>query len=222
MSSGSAIAIVGMAGRFPGARSVTQFWRNLRAGIESIRTLSEAELRAAGVSSQTLADPSYVRASGFLDDIDKFDASFFGLSPRDASVFDPQHRFFLEVAWEAFEDAGLVPDALPGSAAVFAAQGMSAYLMFNLLRNPQVMESVGEWLVRHTGNDSNFLATRVSYELGLRGPSVSVQTACSSSLVAVHLACQSLLAGECDVALAGGSTIDPRQDRGYHFREGEI
>ena len=222
MGSGAGIAVVGMAGRFPGARTVDEFWRNLRAGVESIRRFSVEELRAVGVSAETIADPSYVRASGFLADIDKFDAGFFGISPRDASVFDPQHRFFLEVAWEAFEDAGHVPDQIPGAVAVFAAQGMASYLMFNLLRNPSVMETVGEWLVRHTGNDSNFLATRASYELGLRGPSVSVQTACSSSLVAVHLACQALLAGECDVALAGGSTIDPRQDRGYFFREGEI
>ena len=219
---GAAIAVIGMAGRFPGAKDVRAFWSNLRHGVESIKFFTDDELLAAGESPENLRDPSYVRAWAQLADIDKFDAAFFGMSPRDAAVFDPQHRFFLEVAWSAFEDAGYVGEQLDGPVAVFAACGMSEYMIKNVLTNAEVAASVGEWLIRHTGNDTNFLATRVSYELDLRGPSMNVQTACSSSLVAIHLACQSLLNGECDLALAGGSTISAEQHKGYLYKEGEI
>jgi acyl transferase domain-containing protein/thioesterase domain-containing protein len=189
--------------------------------VESIHFFSDEELVAAGELPERLRAPSYVKACGRLADIDKFDAFFFGVSPRDAAVFDPQHRFFLECAWEAFEDAGYVAENFPGLVGVFGSSGASEYMMYNLIANRHIMESVGAWLVRHNGNDTNFLATRVSYELNLRGPSVSVQTACSSSLVALHLACQSLLNGECDMALAGGTTIYPEQ-KGYFYKEGEI
>jgi len=216
-----AIAIIGMSGRFPGARNVDAFWKNIREGRESIRVFSEDELLASGVSLDTIRDPAYVKSCGYLDGIDQFDASFFGLSPRDAAVFDPQHRFFLECSWEAFENAGYVGEKIDGRVGVFAASGATEYFTYNLVTNQEVMETVGAWLLRHTANDPNFLATRVSYELNLNGPSMNVQTACSSSLVAVHIACQSLLNGECDVALAGGSTIYPEQT-GYHYRPGEI
>lgn len=219
---GSTVAVIGMAGRFPAARTVDELWHKLRAGADCLRRFSDQELLAAGVSAELLRNPEYVRAQGFLDGIDLFDAGFFGISPRDAAIFDPQHRFFLEVAWEAFEDAGYLADATGGAVGVFAAAGANDYLIGNVLRKPELVASVGEWLLRHTGNDSNFLSTRTSYELNLKGPSLSVQTACSSSLVAVHLACQSLLAGECDLALAGGSAISPRQPAGYLFSEGEI
>ena len=222
MGSDTSIAIIGMAGRFPGAANLGEFWSRLRAGAESIRFFSEEELRRAGVPEELLRDPNYVRASGFLEGVDQFDAAFFGMSPRDAAIFDPQHRLFLECAWTTFEDAGYVPGETQGPVGVFASAGMNDYLTSNLLRNPALVASVGEWLIRHTGNDPNFLATRVSYELNLRGPSLSVQTACSSSLVAVHLACQSLLSGECDLALAGGSSVTSRQLRGYLYSEGEI
>jgi acyl transferase domain-containing protein len=217
-----ALAIVGMAGRFPGAPDIGTFWTMLRDGVEAIRSLSDEELVAAGESPEAMSDPDYVRACGSLADVDKFDAAFFGMSARDAAVFDPQHRLFLECAWETFERAGHVGQRFPGRVAVFASSGASEYLMHNVAANRHIMETVGAWLVRHTGNDPNFLATRVSYELNLDGPSMNVQTACSSSLVAVHMACQSLLAGECDMALAGGATVDPRQGRGYFYRVGEI
>ncbi len=216
------VAIIGMAGRFPGARTTAELWANLRAGVESIRHFTEMELIEAGETPERLADPNYVRSAGCLDDIAGFDARFFGMSPRDAAVFDPQHRLFLECAWEALEDAGYVGDRIGGAVGVFAAAGGPEYLMHNLLANRQIMDTVGPWLVRHTGNDQNFLATRVSYELNLRGPSLNVQTACSSALSAVHLASQSLLAGECDAALAGGTTVYPQQIRGYLYRQGEI
>lgn len=216
------IAVIGMAGRFPGAPDLTTFWANLRDGVESIRYFTDDELLAAGESSEAMCDPSYVRAAASLADIDKFDPAFFGMSPRDAAVFDPQHRIFLECAWEAFEQAGYVGGHIDGAVGVFASCGLSEYMFKNVLANAKLKASVGEWLIRHTGNDTNFLATRTSYELDLRGPSMNVQTACSSTLVAIHLACQSLLSGECDLALAGGAVISPIQDRGYFYKEGEI
>jgi acyl transferase domain-containing protein/thioesterase domain-containing protein/acyl carrier protein len=216
------IAVIGMAGRFPGAADIAEFLANLRGGVESIRRLTEEELLAAGTSAETLRDPSFVPAAAPLADIDQFDAAFFGMSPRDAAVFDPQHRVLLECAWEVFESAGYVSSEIEGNVAVFASCGLSEYMFKNVMANAQVAESVGEWLVRHTGNDTNFLATRISYELNLVGPSMNVQTACSSTLVALHLACQSLLAGECDLAIAGGAVIAPVQHKGYHYKEGEI
>lgn len=218
----STIAIVGMAGRFPGARNVSQFWQNLRDGVESIRSLTDAELLAAGVSREELSNPDYVKRASLLDDVPGFDALFFGLSPRDASIMDPQHRHFLECAWEALEDAGHGPHEFDGSIGVFAGSGMNTYLLHNLLANRRLLESAGLFQLKQTGNDKDVLATRVSYQLDLRGPSVNVQTACSTSLVAVHMACQSLLNHECDMALAGGVTIEIPHGQGYTYREGEI
>ncbi|HEY9064559.1 MAG TPA: SDR family NAD(P)-dependent oxidoreductase [Burkholderiaceae bacterium] len=216
------IAVIGMACRFPGASDPAAFWANLRDGIESIERLDDAALLAAGESPALLNDPAYVKAAPVLADIDKFDAAFFGWSPRDAAVTDPQHRLFLETAWAAFEDAGYDPRDCAGPVAVYATCGMNSYMMYHLVTNREVMDTLGEWLVRHSGNDPNFLATRTSYELNLTGPSMNVQTACSSSLVAIHLACQSLLNGECELALAGGATVVLPADRGYLYKEGEI
>ncbi|HXF27576.1 MAG TPA: SDR family NAD(P)-dependent oxidoreductase, partial [Bryobacteraceae bacterium] len=218
----SAIAVIGMAGRFPGARSLSEFWNNLRNGIESIVPLSHDQLRAAGVDPIELHNPHYVKAAAVLDDIDMFDASFFGFSPKDAAIMDPQHRVFLECAWEALEHAGWSADEFAGPIGVYAGSGMNSYLIFNLLPNRQLMDSAGLFLIRQTGNDKDVLATRVSYQLNLTGPSMTVQTACSTSLVAVHMACQSLLAHECDMALAGGVTIEIPHGNGYLYREGEI
>jgi acyl transferase domain-containing protein len=218
----SAIAIVGMAGRFPGARDVEQFWRNLRDGVESIRSLTDRELLAAGAKAEDLKRPDYVKRASTLDDVPMFDAAFFGLSPRDAAIMDPQHRHFLECAWEALENAGQPPQRFSGSIGVFAGSGMNSYLIHNLLANRELAESAGLFQLKQTGNDKDVLATRVSYQFGLHGPSINVQTACSTSLVAVHLACQSLLDFECDMALAGGVTIEIPHGQGYIYREGEI
>lgn len=215
------VAVIGMAGRFPGAANLDRFWQNLRAGVESVVQLGDEQLLADGESPVLLRDPAYVRACPVLEDLDKFDAGFFGFSPREAAITDPQHRIFFETAWAALENAGYVPERARGVVGVFATCGLNYYLMHHLVTNQDLVENVGEWLLRHTGNDMNFLATRVSYEFDLRGPSLNVQTACSSSLVAVHLAAQSLLNGECDLALAGGSTISLPQ-RGYVYKEGEI
>jgi acyl transferase domain-containing protein/thioesterase domain-containing protein len=221
-SEGSQIAVIGMAGRFPGSPTLEDYWRNLAGGVESVKFFTEEELLAVGESPENLQDPNYVKAWPVLADIDAFDAGFFGMSPRDAAVMDPQHRIFLQIAWAAMENAGYDGEKIPGPVGVFAANGMNTYMMFHLVTNREVMETVGEWLVRHTGNDMNFLATRVSYQMNLKGPSMNVQTACSSSLVAIHTACQSLLNGECDVALAGASALSLPQDRGYLYKEGEI
>ncbi len=216
------IAIVGMAGRFPGARDIHEFWANLRAGTESVTWLTDEQLRAAGVSEEQLADPQYVRACYPMPDMDGFDAGFFGFAPREAGIMDPQQRHFLELAWTACEHAGHDPARFAGSIGVYAGCGASTYLMFNLLTNPELVANTGFFLLRHTGNDKDFLATRVSYLMNLRGPSVNVQTACSTSLVAVHAAVQSLLNHECDLALAGGSTIKQPHLTGYQYEEGEI
>lgn len=220
--SGNEIAVVGMAGRFPDARTLAEFWRNLEGGVESIRVLTDEQLLAVGVPAERLADPDYVRAAAILDDMEWWDAPFWGFTPLDASIMDPQHRLFLECAWEAFEDAGHAPEAFPGAVGVFAGCGMQAYMSYNLLPNRKLMEGTGLFLVRHTGNDKDFLSTRVSYQMNLRGPSVNVQTACSTSLVAIHLAAQSLLSGECDMALAGGVTIEVPHRTGYTYKENEI
>ncbi|MCU0621299.1 MAG: SDR family NAD(P)-dependent oxidoreductase [Gemmatimonadales bacterium] len=179
-------------------------------------------MRAAGVTDAALADPAYVRRGAPLEHMSAFDAGFFGLSPREAAIMDPQHRHFLEVSWEALEHAGHPPGSLRGPVGVFAGSGHNAYFSANVLTHPELLASDGFFLLRHTGNDKDFLTTRVSYLLDLQGPSVAVQTACSTSLVAVHLGVQSLLAGECDLALAGGVTIELPHGQGYHFAEGEI
>lgn len=216
------IAIVGMAGRFPGARDPGELWRLLRDGREAACWPSDDALRRAGASEAELADPHYVRACLPLADMEMFDAGFFGLSARDAAVMDPQHRHFLECAWQALEDAGHPPERFAGAIGVFGGCGMQAYLARNLLPNTNLLQSMGLFLLRHTGNDKDFLTSRVSYLLDLRGPSVGIQTACSTSLVAVHVASQSLLAHECDMALAGGVSIELPHGRGYRWAPGEI
>jgi len=216
------IAIIGMALRVPGASSIEEFWSNLRQGVESLRTYSDEELAGRGVSAATLADPNYVKAGMPLAGLDQFDPEFFGFSPKEAAILDPQHRQFYEVAWEALERAGHPPKSFDGNIGVFAGCGMGAYFAFNLLSNRDLVDSVGLFLLRHTGNDKDFLATRVSYSFDLKGPSVNVQTACSTSLVATHMAVQSLLARESDIALAGGVTIELPHGLGYHYTEGEI
>lgn len=216
------LAIVGLACRFPGARTPDEFWENLAAGRESIVALSDDELRAAGVADAAIDGPEYVKVHAPIPDLKAFDAGFFGFSPREAAILDPQHRHFLEVAWEAFENAGHRPRGFPGAIGVFAGAGHHHYFSGHLLTRPELLREVGFFLLRHTGNDKDFLATRLSYLLDLRGPSIGVQTACSTSLVAVHLAAQSLLNGECDMALAGGVTIELPEGRGYEYAEGEI
>ena len=217
---GLEIAVVGMAGRFPGAPGVDALWANLRAGVESIRHFTGEELAAAGVPETLRANPAYVPARGALDDVDRFDAAFFGFSPREAQVTDPQQRLFLEVAWEALEHAGYDAARAPGRVGVYAGASMSSYHV-NLLFRPDVIAAAGEMTV-NMGNDKDFLASRAAFKMGLEGPAVVVQTACSTSLVAVHLACQALLGGDADMVLVGGSAVTAGQHMGYLYEQGNI
>jgi phthiocerol/phenolphthiocerol synthesis type-I polyketide synthase E len=216
-----AIAIVGMAGRFPGAPDLDTYWRNLLAGREGISRFTDEALRASGVPDAELRDPGYVKANGLLDGVELFDASFFGFTPLEAEITDPQHRLFLETAWQALEDAGHHAHAFEGRIGVFAGAGASTYLIHHLLARPDVLARVGS-VQLSIGNNKDYVPTRVSYKLDLRGPSISVNTACSSSLVAVHLACQSLLDYHADLVLAGGVGIQVPQDVGYQFVAGGI
>ncbi|HWU91462.1 MAG TPA: polyketide synthase, partial [Kofleriaceae bacterium] len=214
------MAIVGMAGRFPGADSVDAFWQNLVGGVESITRFSDDELAAAGVPAATLADPRYVRARAAMDGADLFDAALFGLSQREAQITDPQHRLMLELAWHALEDAGCDPERFPGAIGVYGSVSWSSYL-FQLLARPDLTAGLDGHQIMF-GNDKDYFATRVAYKLGLRGPAVVVQSACSSSLVAAHAAYQGLLAGECDLALAGGVTVMMPRAQGYHVKPGTV
>ncbi|HEX2642329.1 MAG TPA: polyketide synthase, partial [Thermoanaerobaculia bacterium] len=216
----NAVAIIGMAGRFPEAATLEQFWDNLRHGVESVRRIPEADLLAAGVSLATLRDPSYVPVAGVLGEVDLFDAPFFGFSAREAALLDPQHRLLLEAAWEALEDAGYDAERIAGPVGVYVGASVNSYFLHYLF-SPREQLNSPDGAQYFVGNDNNFLATRTSYKLGLRGPSLTIQTACSTSLVAVHLACQSLLNGECDMAIAGGVSVRVPQV-GYFYRPGGI
>jgi acyl transferase domain-containing protein len=219
---GFEIAIVGLAGRFPGAKDVDEFWRNLRDGVESISFFSDEELIALGVDPETLDDPNYVKAQGTLENVELFDASFFGYTPREAQTMDPQHRLFLECAWEALENAGYDAKKYNGLIGVYAGTSRNTYLLNNLNSKRNLIESISDLQQTKIGNDNDFLTTRASYKLDLKGPAVVVQTACSTSLVAVHLACQGLLSGECDMAMSGGVSIRLPQNMGYFYQEGGI
>ncbi|MDM8560648.1 SDR family NAD(P)-dependent oxidoreductase [Candidatus Parabeggiatoa sp. HSG14] len=217
----SDIAIIGMFCRLPGAEDIEAFWKNLRNGVESIPFFSNEELKLAGVDIATLNNPNYVKAGAFLPDIELFDAAFFDISPREAEVMEPQHRIFLESAWKVLEDAGYGAQIGNVSIGVYAGANMNTYILQNICSNPDIIGSTDPYPLM-LGNDKDFLVSRVSYKLNLTGPSVNVQTACSTSLVAVHLACQSLLNGECDMALAGGVSIVLPQKVGYLYQESMI
>ncbi|MEW5928133.1 MAG: amino acid adenylation domain-containing protein [Gemmatimonadota bacterium] len=206
------IAVVGMAGRFPGAPDLDAFWRNLRGGVESIVPLTEEQVLAAGTEPDLLRRADFVRAGGTLEGAELFDAEFFDLTPRDAELLDPQHRLFLEQAWAALENAGCDPDTFPGPIGVFAGANMNTYLLAVLARRGPRAADLLQAKIR---SDKDFLTTLASYKLNLRGPSYAVQTACSTSLVATHLACRSLLDRQCDVALAGGVSLTVPQEGGY-------
>ncbi len=215
------IAVVGMGGRFPGAPDLDAFWRNLRDGVDAVRALSDEELLASGVPASLLAHPDYVKAAAPLDGVEDFDASFFDFSPREAELLDPQVRVFMECAWEALEAAGYDSESYDGWIGLFAGVSLPAYLMSNLIPNRELAEELGNFQLM-LANDRDYFTTRVSYKLGLQGPSINVQTACSTSLVATHLACQSLLSYHCGLALAGGIRINFPQRVGYLHQEGSI
>jgi len=208
------IAIIGLSCRFPGAATAEEYWKNLCDGVESINFFSGQELVAANVDPSLIANPSYVKAAPMLRDVEMFDESFFGYSPKDAALMDPQHRLFLEVCWEAFETAGYDPAGYPGKIGVLATAGgvVTSYLLAKLHHADLPGQTAS---TSHINNDKDFLSTRVSYKLNLTGPSFTIQSACSSSLLAVHQACQNLRFNECDMMLAGGSVVRVPQVEGY-------
>ncbi|WP_353942636.1 SDR family NAD(P)-dependent oxidoreductase [Streptomyces sp. HUAS MG91] len=214
----SAVAIIGMSGRFPGASGVRELWQHLLDGTPGLREITDEELRAAGVDPQRL-DPEYVRVGGPVDGIDRFDATVFGFSPREAETMEPQHRLFLECAWEALESAGHCPTSHDVPVGVFAGCGYPDYMRDNLAG---LGDEPGGHLLLAAGSERDSLTSLVAYKLGLRGPSITVQTFCSTSLVAVHMACQSLLTYECDTALAGGVALPLPQPAGYRYEQGGI
>ncbi|MGX6606775.1 SDR family NAD(P)-dependent oxidoreductase [Micromonosporaceae bacterium Da 78-11] len=213
---GPEIAIIGMSGRFPGADDVDAFWRNISTGVESFTVFSDEELISAGEDPAVFNQPSYVRSRPVLNDIRGFDAGFFGLSPREATLADPQQLLFVECVWETLEAAGYATALDRGTVGVFAGMNISTYL----LTRPNAFQMGVEIDGLMVGNDKDALATNVSYRLDLRGPSVAVQTFCSTSLVAVHMACASLRNDECDIALAGGVSIRVPDRAGYVYHEG--
>lgn len=220
----NAVAVIGLAGRFPGADDIAQFWRNIRAGVTSISRFSEAELEDS-FAAEVRRNPNFVRARSILKDVDKFDAEFFGMLPREAALTDPQHRLMLECAWAALEDAGYDPAKYPGSIGIFAGSSMNTYLLTHVLAerlNADAFASdyqVGSYDAL-LGALSDTLATRIAYKLDLRGPAMTVQSACSTSLLAVAQACQSLLLYQSDMALAGGVSVTFPQKRGYLHQDG--
>ncbi len=219
-AAGGGVAIVGLAGRFPQAKDLEAFWSNLREGVEAISFFSDEEV-AGDIHPDLLAHPRLVKARGVLADEAMFDADFFDISPRQAELMDPQLRHFLECSWEALENAGYDPSRFPGQIGVYGGVTLSTYFLRNLIGNSQLLQQVGAYQMA-IATDRDFLTTQVSYKLNLRGPSVNVQTACSTSLVATHMAALSLLAGECDMALAGGVSIKVPQVTGYLYEEGGL
>ncbi|OAT81014.1 hypothetical protein A6P54_13555 [Bacillus sp. MKU004] len=215
------IAIIGMAGRFPGARNLQEFWEHLKKATDFTQSFEEQDLAANGVTEEQMNNPEYKNIGIPLDEIEMFDAEFFGYTPHEAKVSDPQQRIFLESVWEAIESAGYAPSKYNGRIGLFGSSSMSSYLLNNILPNEDFNADGVNYPVL-IGNDKDFLSTRVSYKLNLKGPSITVQTACSSSLVAVHYAIQSILNGESDIAIAGGVSISVPQKTGYLYKEGGI
>jgi acyl transferase domain-containing protein/surfactin synthase thioesterase subunit/acyl carrier protein len=212
------IAVIGLAGRFPGASNLGQFWENLRDGVEGISFFTDEELLAAGVDAITLQASNYVKAGAMLEGVELFDANFFGFHPREAEKTDPQHRLFLECAWEALENAGYDAGQAAERIGVYAGANMSSYLLSNL-RTDRGLAKLADDIELLLGNDKDYLATRVSYKLNLKGPSININTACSTSLVATCLACQGLLNYQCDIALAGGVAVGIPQKTGYFYKD---
>jgi non-ribosomal peptide synthase protein (TIGR01720 family) len=212
------IAIVGMAGRFPGAPDVDTLWSNLCDGVESVRPFTDEELRAAGADT---GDPAFVNAGALMEGVEDFDAEFFGMGRREAELTDPQHRLVLETAWAALEHAGYDPETTEGRIGIFGGVGRNQYLRYNLQAHPELLARAGDYPVM-LGNEREYAIMRAAFKLGFRGPAVSVNTACSTSGVAVHLAVQSLQAGDTDLALAGGARVVIPLRAGYMYQEGNI
>ena len=218
---GMNIAVIGMAGRFPGADNPDEFWQNLRNGKSSVSFFSDETLKANHIPESVFQNPNYVKARAVVSDVEGFDAGFFDFTPREAQVTDPQQRLFLECAWQALEDAGYAPEKTRAAIGIFGGIGNNDYLENHIRPNPNIVKAVGHYPIA-LGNDKDNLCTRISYKLGLTGPSMVVQTACSSSMVAIHQACRALLADDCQLALAGGVALGPLRRGGYMHEEGML
>ncbi|MEM7086668.1 MAG: SDR family NAD(P)-dependent oxidoreductase [Bacteroidota bacterium] len=214
------IAIIGMSCRMPGADNVKEFWNNLMEGVASITTFTDEELRESGVSESKINDPNYIKSRGIIDGADLFDATFFGITPRDAEIMDPQHRTFLECAWHALEDAGYDPEKTKDRIGVFGGTGTAWYLNSVTTNSEVAKYSSGTSII--TATDRDYAATGVSYRLNLKGPSFTVQSACSTSMVAVVMGVNSLLSYQCDMVIAGGATVHLPEKKGYMYYEGGI
>lgn len=221
MYHGSEIAVIGMSGRFPGADSIMHFWNNLLEGKESVSFFSDDELKENGVNEQLLKMPGYVRAKAVLNNTDLFDAIWFGYTPLEAKVMDPQHRIFLEECFKALEDAGYDTERYAGNIGLYGGADTNTYLINNLLPNSQLLETMGG-LQMLIANEKSHMLTRTSFKLNLKGPSVNVQTACSTGLVCIHMACQGLISGETDMALAGAISVGSPSVNGYLFQPGML
>lgn len=215
------IAIIGMAGRFPQAATLEQFWDNLKNGVESVQFFNHDDLKTMGIDEHLLDNPKFVAADAVLDDIDLFDARFFNIAPREAEITDPQQRMFLEACWELMESAGYAPEKYDGVVGVYAGTALSGYMMRNLKSNRGLIERVGTFKTM-LANDKDFLSTKVSYKMGFTGPSVNVNTLCSSSAVAIHLAVESLLNFQTDIAIAGGVSFQITRNEAFFYQEGNI
>jgi acyl transferase domain-containing protein/acyl carrier protein len=218
---GEDVAVIAMTCTFPGATSIYKYWDNIKNGVESITRFSREELLKAGIPDSTIDNPRYVPARGIIDDIEYFDAEFFGYSPSEAEVMDPQHRVFMEHAWQALETAGYYSDSFKGQIGIFAGSGHNSYMLTNLWPH-RSLSGHAPMLEIAIGNDKDHLATRVAYKLNLKGPALSIQTTCSTSLVAISVAVQNLLTGNCDIALAGGVSVSVPATRGYLYHQGGI
>lgn len=214
------IAIIGMSGRFPGARDLRAFWQNLRGGVDSIGHFSEEELIASGLFPiEVIRHPDFIAAKGVLDDAEMFDAAFFGISPREAELMDPQHRLLMECAWHALEDAGYDSERYPGRISAFTSTGLNTYMAFNICSHPGLAQRVGGFHLSIC-NDKDFVATRIAYAMNLKGASLNVSTACSSSLVSVHFACQHLLTHQSDISIVGAVSVHFPQKVGHIYEAG--
>jgi len=214
------IAIIGMAGRFPGAETIEELWSVLQEGKETIHFFKDDELDPS-IPDQVKKSPDYVKARGIINNATDFDASFFGITPKLAELMDPQHRVFLEICWEALERSGYPPQKYQGSIGVYAGCANNSYLVNNVLANPELVENAGGIQVI-TVNDKDYVSTRVAYALDLKGPAVTVLSACSTSLLAVTQAVESLRRGQCDIAIAGGISITAPIYSGHLYEEGAM
>lgn len=215
-----AVAVIGMAGQFPGAENVAQFWENLSQGVESIARLSDEQLRSYGISDELLNNKSYVKAGAYLKNSDMFDPEFFDMTPKEAEITDPQHRVLLECAHDALSDAGYVGEQYDGAVSVYAGIGVDTYLLGNIMPNPQILNDMGMYQLV-LGNDKCYAVSRISYKMNLTGASLLIDTSCSTSLVSIVMAYKSLLSYDCDMALAGGAKVNA-SEVGYLYEPGSV